>query len=74
MNDRKSVSHLIADADVVIRCVSTSAFSKTCQLKADLSLLPIALHPAAAELCIQHHKHLVTASYISNAMKALHDR
>jgi alpha-aminoadipic semialdehyde synthase len=40
----------------------------------ETSLLPVPFHPAVAELCIQHRKHLVTASYISPAMRALHDR
>ncbi|KAI0942460.1 hypothetical protein AcW1_003090 [Taiwanofungus camphoratus] len=39
-----------------------------------ISLLPVSFHPSVAELCIRHRKHLVTASYISHAMKALHDR
>ncbi|KAG1727784.1 Saccharopine dehydrogenase-domain-containing protein [Suillus paluster] len=39
-----------------------------------ISLLPVPFHPAVAELCIQHRKHLVTASYISPAMRALHER
>lgn len=38
------------------------------------SLLPVPFHPSVAELCIKHQKHLVTASYISPAMKALHER
>ncbi|THH32666.1 hypothetical protein EUX98_g1482, partial [Antrodiella citrinella] len=39
-----------------------------------ISLLPVPFHPKVAEACIQHRKHLVTASYISPAMKALHER
>ncbi|KAH8105477.1 Saccharopine dehydrogenase-domain-containing protein [Cristinia sonorae] len=39
-----------------------------------ISLLPVPFHPKVAEACIQHRKHLVTASYISPAMRALHDR
>ncbi|KAF8556698.1 hypothetical protein OG21DRAFT_1482902 [Imleria badia] len=39
-----------------------------------ISLLPVLFHPSIAELCIQHGKHMVTASYISPAMRALHDR
>ncbi|KAM6499393.1 Saccharopine dehydrogenase domain containing protein [Amanita muscaria] len=38
-----------------------------------ISLLPVALHTRAAELCIRHGKHLVTASYISPTMRALHE-
>ncbi|KAJ3534969.1 hypothetical protein NM688_g7045 [Phlebia brevispora] len=42
--------------------------------QADLvvSLLPVPLHPAVADLCVMHRKHLVTASYISPAMRSLH--
>lgn len=38
------------------------------------SLLPVSFHPTVAELCIKHKKHLVTASYISEAMKKLHQK
>ncbi|CAE6481146.1 unnamed protein product [Rhizoctonia solani] len=39
-----------------------------------VSLLPAALHTQVAENCIKYQKHLVTASYISPSMKALHER
>ena len=39
-----------------------------------ISLLPVPFHPVVAELCIKRRKHLVTASYISPAMKGLHER
>ncbi|KAK7460632.1 hypothetical protein VKT23_009349 [Stygiomarasmius scandens] len=39
-----------------------------------ISLLPVPLHAGIAELCIQLKKHLVTASYISDDMRKLHDR
>ncbi|OCH83748.1 hypothetical protein OBBRIDRAFT_892143 [Obba rivulosa] len=39
-----------------------------------ISLLPAPLHPPIADLCIQRRKHLVTASYISPAMRSLHER
>lgn len=39
-----------------------------------ISLLPAPLHPAVAELCVEHKKHMVTASYVSPAMRALHSR
>ncbi|KAH8111628.1 Saccharopine dehydrogenase-domain-containing protein [Phellopilus nigrolimitatus] len=44
--------------------------------KADvvISLLPVPLHPVIAELCIENKRHLVTASYISPAMRALNGR
>lgn len=39
-----------------------------------ISLLPVPFHPSVADLCLKHRKHLVTASYISPAMRALHER
>ncbi|KAH7886733.1 Saccharopine dehydrogenase-domain-containing protein [Phlebopus sp. FC_14] len=39
-----------------------------------ISLLPVSFHPSIAQLCIRHRKHMVTASYISADMRALHDR
>lgn len=41
--------------------------------KADLvvSLLPYIYHVKVAEMCIKHKRHLVTTSYVSDAMKAL---
>lgn len=38
-----------------------------------VSLLPFNLHPDVAALCIKHRRHLVTTSYVSPKMKALHD-
>ncbi|ODO08112.1 hypothetical protein I350_03696 [Cryptococcus amylolentus CBS 6273] len=37
-----------------------------------VSLLPAPLHPHVAKHCISHSRHLVTASYISPDIKALH--
>lgn len=34
-----------------------------------ISLMPAHLHPKAAELCLKHRKHLITASYVSDEMK-----
>ena len=44
--------------------------------KADLaiSLVPYAYHVTVAELCIKHKKHMVTTSYVSDAMNALDQR
>jgi len=36
-----------------------------------VSLLPYTYHPKVAELCIKHKKHMVTTSYVSDAMNAL---
>ncbi|CAF3408833.1 unnamed protein product [Rotaria sp. Silwood1] len=38
-----------------------------------VSLLPFKLHPDIALLCIKHRRHMVTASYVSPEMKALHN-
>ncbi|KAL7421814.1 hypothetical protein Q5752_003585 [Cryptotrichosporon argae] len=38
-----------------------------------VSLLPAPMHVGVAEQCVKHGKHLVTASYISPEMKALHE-
>lgn len=39
-----------------------------------VSLLPAHMHPLVAELCLEFAKHLITASYVSDEMKAFHDR
>ncbi|MDH7517722.1 MAG: saccharopine dehydrogenase C-terminal domain-containing protein [Candidatus Thermoplasmatota archaeon] len=41
--------------------------------KADVvvSLLPYTYHVKVAEMCIKHRKHMVTTSYVSDAMRAL---
>ena len=36
-----------------------------------ISLLPATLHPKVAQLCLAHHKHLLTASYVSAEMRAM---
>src|SRR4051794_7282297 len=36
-----------------------------------VSLVPAPLHPSIAEVCIEKGTHMVTASYISDAMRAL---
>jgi saccharopine dehydrogenase-like NADP-dependent oxidoreductase len=37
-----------------------------------LSMLPAALHPAVAQACLAHRRHLATASYVSPEVQALH--
>lgn len=37
-----------------------------------VSLLPATEHAAVAQQCLRHRRHLVTASYVSPAMEALH--
>jgi len=36
-----------------------------------ISLLPFVYHPLVAKLCIKHTKHMVTASYVKDEMRAL---
>lgn len=36
-----------------------------------ISLLPYAYHPVVARLCVKHGKHMVTTSYVKDAMRAL---
>lgn len=38
-----------------------------------ISLLPYALHPDVAKMCIKHGVNMVTASYVSPAMRDLHE-
>jgi saccharopine dehydrogenase (NADP+, L-glutamate forming) len=38
-----------------------------------VSLLPPHFHPVVARMCLEHGKHLITASYVSDEMKALDD-
>lgn len=38
-----------------------------------ISMLPARFHPMVAEACLQHEKHLLTASYVSEDMRALDD-
>ncbi len=37
-----------------------------------ISLLPANMHAEVAKICLLHRKHLITASYLSDEMKALH--
>ncbi|KAJ7784692.1 Saccharopine dehydrogenase-domain-containing protein [Mycena metata] len=39
-----------------------------------ISLLPASFHTIVAQFCIKHKKHMVTASYISRPMQALHKK
>ena len=38
-----------------------------------VSLLPFSLHPDIASLCLKHRRHMITTSYVSPRMQALHD-
>jgi len=39
-----------------------------------ISLLPAMFHPIVAKACVEYGTHMVTASYVSKEMKALHDQ
>lgn len=39
-----------------------------------VSMLPYAYHPKVAALCVKHGKHMVTTSYVKEAMRALEGR
>lgn len=39
-----------------------------------ISLLPYALHGLVARECIEAKAHLVTASYVTNEVRELHER
>ena len=41
------------------------------QADLSVSLLPYAHHPTVARLCIKHHKHMVTTSYVKETMAKL---
>lgn len=38
-----------------------------------ISLMPPTIHPLIAKICVMYGKHLITASYVSDEMKLLHD-
>ncbi|ORY32502.1 putative Saccharopine dehydrogenase [Naematelia encephala] len=54
----------VSDEEALGRAVSSSDVV--------VSLLPAPMHPQVAKHCITYGKHLVTASYVSPEMKALH--
>eukprot|EP00897_Mesotaenium_endlicherianum_P005729 jgi/Mesen1/5184/ME000257S04454 len=84
-SDTPALESLVAQADVVISMLPPFchvAVAEAC-IQADvvISMLPPFCHVAVAEACIQvgdrrpqHKKHLVTASYVSVDMDALHAR
>lgn len=64
---KEHVNWLVADLD-------DDAFLDNVVETSDIvvSLLPVAMHLKVAKLCLKHGKHLATASYVSDGMKALH--
>lgn len=59
---------IIAAALDVNNAEAAQALIKDHQLV--ISLLPPPMHPMVASWCLQHQKHLITASYLSEAMSA----
>lgn len=53
---------------------STQLFSLISKVSVVISLLPPNFHVAVANCCIEAGRHLVTASYVSAEMSALHDK
>ncbi|KAI0819731.1 Saccharopine dehydrogenase-domain-containing protein [Trametes gibbosa] len=76
LDDAKRLTAPYANATPVLVDVSDPMAVERLITSADvvISLLPVPFHPSVAELCIQNRKHLVTASYISPAMRSLHER
>ncbi|KAI8995205.1 Saccharopine dehydrogenase-domain-containing protein [Trametes punicea] len=76
IKDAKRLTAPYSNATPVIVDVSDLAAVERLVADSDviISLLPVPFHPSVADLCIRNHKHLVTASYISPAMRQLHDR
>ena len=79
-------SNVLADAERITRLfdnceavtLDASDTAATSALVASsavtVSLLPHTMHVPIARLCLQHSKHLLTASYVSPAMRALHQQ
>jgi saccharopine dehydrogenase-like NADP-dependent oxidoreductase len=61
----RAVAANVDDAKILERLVSEHDLS--------VSLLPAARHPEVARFCLAHRKHMATTSYISPAMRGLHD-
>ncbi len=57
---------LIQDANLLRELISESDLA--------ISLVPYAHHPTVAKLCLELGKPMVTTSYVSDAMKSLHDQ
>lgn len=77
VSDASALSEAVSKSDVVVRCVTpnpnemANSFCQGLQADALYSLLPAPMHVGVAKHCLEHGKHLVTASYVSPEMKAL---
>ncbi|KAI6144926.1 Saccharopine dehydrogenase-domain-containing protein [Pisolithus tinctorius] len=76
IDEAKSLTHHLPNARARFLDVNDGEAMAQLIEQADvvISLLPVPFHPSVAELCIRHGKDMVTASYISPAMRALHER
>lgn len=63
------------NGEAILFSIDDRALSNNWITKADcvISLLPAFLHPKVARACLDLNKHLLTASYVSPEMKAMHD-
>lgn len=77
-NDAKAIKEKTNSspfAEMAVVDITNSDETEPLVEKADLvvSLMPPHLHIKLAHLCLKHRKHLITSSYISPEMKAMHD-
>ncbi|XP_021342744.1 alpha-aminoadipic semialdehyde synthase, mitochondrial-like isoform X2 [Mizuhopecten yessoensis] len=74
--DLDELESMCSKADLILMDVMRNTEELT-KMVADsdvvVSLLPYVLHPEIAKLCIELKTNMVTASYVSPAMRALHD-
>ena len=74
--DIEKARHIIGDSDrgtaLQTDARDTAALSRlVAGTDVVISLLPWMLHPVIARLCLEHEKHLVTASYVKEEMQAM---
>ncbi|KAF9790341.1 Saccharopine dehydrogenase-domain-containing protein [Thelephora terrestris] len=76
LSGAESLTHRHENASAVFIDTADQVVVESMISQSDLviSLLPVSFHPAIAKLCIKQRKHLVTASYISPAMRDLDER
>ncbi|KAG6542771.1 hypothetical protein Mapa_015848 [Marchantia paleacea] len=76
LKDAQKVTAGVANAFPLQLDISDGAHLRTCISKAAvvISLLPPDCHIPIAKACIELKKNLVTASYVSSEMEALHDK
>ena len=75
LSDAQAITRSLANATAIsLDASNPSATSDLVRRSAlTVSLLPHTFHPDIARLCLTHSRHLLTASYVSPAMRALHE-